>query len=142
MAQRTGGSYTVDCFVGTLGCLYCAYGLCYGMSRARLRQQQGIPGHCIEDCLCATLAPPCVLSQALNHLDLVEAQAALSIRSTPAQRAAAAAVIPTDVRAFSGRGRRLSDAALPAPAPAPAGAPSPGTAAAAAASAASSGAAK
>ena len=135
VAARTGGSYGVDCGLATLGCLWCAYGLCYGATRARLRTQQRIPGNIVCDCLLGTFLFPCVLSQELNHLDLSEAQAALASSSTPAQRAAAAAEIPTDVVSFSGRSRRLSDAAPPAPAAAP-------PAAAAAAAAASSGASK
>jgi len=111
LAQRTGGSYAVDCALGLFGCVYCIHGVCWGMTRHRLRAQQGIPGNPVTDCCCATWLPCCVLSQALNHLDLLESQSALSVHSTPAQRAAAAAIIPTEVRAFSGRSRRLSDTA-------------------------------
>jgi Cys-rich protein (TIGR01571 family) len=132
VAARSGGSYCVDCALGTFGCLYCLYGLCYGATRARLRAQHRIPGNIVSDCLLSTLLFPCTLSQQLNHLDLCEAGAALATSSAPGQRVAAAAAIPTAVVSFSGRARRLSDTALP-----PAAA-----AAAASAAAASSGASK
>jgi hypothetical protein len=144
VAQRTGGSYGVDCALGTLGCFFALplYGVCYGMTRHRLRQQQHIAGSAVADCCLATLLPPCVLAQELNHLDLASSQAALALRSSPAQRAAAAAEIPTEVVSFSGRGRRLSDVAPPPAEAAAAAAATAAAAAAAAPSASSSGAAK
>ena len=104
VAEKTGGSWVVDCGIAsTLGCLYCAYCCCWGLTRSRLRAQQGIPGSLGHDLLVTCLCPPCYLSQALNHLEISASAAALS---TP--RRSASAAIPTDVRPFSGAGRRLS----------------------------------
>ncbi len=113
--------------------MYCLYGICWGVTRSRLRKQQGIPGNIALDVFLACLLPPCVLSQQLNHLDLAESGRALATASTAQERARAAATIPTDVVPFSGRGRRLSDVA-----PATAAAASAAAAAAAATPAAGS----
>ena len=104
VAEKTGGSWLVDCcLASTLGCLYFSYCFCWGCTRSRLRAQQGIPGSLCCDFVTTLLCPPCYLAQALNHLDLSASAAALS-----GPRRSESAAIPTDVRPFSGAGRRLS----------------------------------
>ena len=77
IAQRTGGSYFIDGYFGGIaGCLYCFYCLQWGCTRSRLRAQEGIPGSLLEDMATVLLCPPCYLTQALNHLDIVEAERA------------------------------------------------------------------
>ena len=77
VAARTGGVYFVDCVLGgVLAFFYCANGLFWAPTRSRLRQLHNIPGSLLEDCVVVTVLPCCYITQALNHLDIVDAEAA------------------------------------------------------------------
>lgn len=72
VAQRTGGSYFLDCAIGgILGFGYCFSCCVWAPTRARLRMMHGIPGDALEDLVVTGALPCCYLAQALNHLDLV-----------------------------------------------------------------------
>lgn len=85
VARRTGGSYCLDCAIGgTLGMVYAFAGCLWGATRTQLRLQHNIPGSTLEDFCVTTLLPCCYLSQALNHLDIVDAaRAPLPISGAP-----------------------------------------------------------
>ena len=91
---------------------HCAHAARGGKLHLPLTPQPPSPPPTLPPPQVACLLPPCYLAQGLNHLDLVEAERALGTASTARQRADAAARIPTDVRPFSGRARRLSDVAV------------------------------
>ena len=63
----------LDCLCGGIvGCAVCAYCVCWGVTRTRLRHQYNIPGNSFADLATTLLCPTCYLSQALNHLDLAQ----------------------------------------------------------------------
>ena len=84
VAERTGGSYLVDCFCGgILAFFYCANGIFWGPTRTRLRHKHNIPGSCTEDVVVTTCCCPCYLTQSLNHLDLADAAAKAAGQGQP-----------------------------------------------------------
>jgi Cys-rich protein (TIGR01571 family) len=72
VADKVGGSYALDCGVGFFGMYWCIYWIPFGLTRTRLRTAHGIEGSLMEDFLATACCPCCYLSQALNHLELVE----------------------------------------------------------------------
>ncbi len=84
VARRTGGSYFTDCAIGgTLGMWYFFSGCIWGPTRTRLRLMHGIAGSVIDDFCLTSLLPCCYLSQALNHLDIVDAQRGVQATGAP-----------------------------------------------------------
>ena len=80
VAARVGRPYLVDClFGGIFGLATCTNGLCWGPTRAMVREHYGnVPGHLLVDIAATTLLPCCYLAQSLNHMDLLEAARASS----------------------------------------------------------------
>ena len=111
VAERTGGLYVVDCFLGgVLAFFFCFQGLFWAPTRARLRRVHNIKGSLIEDCVVTTLLPCCFITQALNHLDIVDAEAlgAAVQRERRGPLVAAAHVgvaVPPPALAAAGRGK-------------------------------------
>jgi Cys-rich protein (TIGR01571 family) len=110
IAKRTGGSYSLDCCLGGIAGMYVGFPVCFGVTRARLRAQHGIPGSLAAD-ICLTAVCPCnYLAQALNQLDVADGVTAAAPRMPDIYR---------------GQCRRAPPAAQPVARPAslPAGAP-------------------
>ena len=90
VAERTGGSYGVDCCVGgVIGCVYCFYCVPWAITRQRLRRQLNIEGSLVEDALVTLCCPPFYLTQATHELDREDAERGAA-RSPPAHAQAQA----------------------------------------------------
>jgi Cys-rich protein (TIGR01571 family) len=90
VAERTGGSYGVDCCVGgVVGCVYCFYCVPWAITRQRLRRRLNIKGSFVEDALVTLFCPPFYLTQATHELDREDAERDAA-RSPPAQAQAQA----------------------------------------------------